>query len=111
MSGTLARRNSMRNPRRTASTALALLVGVTVVSLITVIGASIKQSIADTVDAQFAGDLVVVSDAFGLGGLSTDLGPAVGELPEVATASAGGQRPRPASTAATRSPPRTTRPR
>ena len=93
MSGTLARRNSMRNPRRTASTALALLVGVTVVSLITVIGASIKRSVSEIVDAQFAGDLVVASDTFGLGGLSTDLGPAIGELPEVATASAVGNAP------------------
>jgi putative ABC transport system permease protein len=93
MSGTLARRNSMRNPRRTASTALALLVGVTVVSLITVIGASVKRSIANTVDEQFAGDLVIMSDGFGLGGLSTDLGPAVAELPEVATASPVGNAP------------------
>ena len=60
MSGTLARRNAMRNPRRTASTASALMVGVAVVSLFTVVGASIKQSIDDTVDEQFAGDLVVV---------------------------------------------------
>jgi putative ABC transport system permease protein len=93
MSGTLARRNSMRNPRRTASTALALLVGVTVVSLITVIGASIKRSVSEIVDEQFAGDLVVASDTFGLGGLSTDLGPAVGELPEVATAASVGNAP------------------
>jgi putative ABC transport system permease protein len=93
MSGTLARRNSMRNPRRTASTALALLVGVSVVSLITVVGASVKKSIADTVDEQFAGDLVIMSDGFGLGGLSTDLGPAIAELPEVATASPIGNAP------------------
>jgi putative ABC transport system permease protein len=93
MSGTLARRNAMRNPRRTASTALALLVGVTVVSLITVVGASVKRSIANTVDEQFAGDLVIMSDGFGLGGLSTDLTPAVAELPEVATASPVGNAP------------------
>ena len=93
MSGTLARRNSMRNPKRTAGTASALMIGVAVVSLFTVVAASIKQSIDDTVDEQFAGDLVVVSDGFGLGGLSTDLAPAVGELPEVAAVSAGGNAP------------------
>ena len=93
MSGTLARRNAMRNPRRTASTALALLVGVAVVSLMTVVGASIKKSIADTVDEQFAGDLVVVADGWGLGGLSTGLAPAVGDLPEVAVASPAGNAP------------------
>jgi putative ABC transport system permease protein len=93
MSGTLARRNSMRNPRRTASTASALMIGVAVVSLFTVVGASIKQSIDDTVDEQFAGDLVIVSDGFGLGGLSPDLGPAVADMPEVAAVSAGGNAP------------------
>jgi putative ABC transport system permease protein len=93
MSGVLARRNSMRNPRRTAGTAAALMIGVAVVSLFTVVGASIKQSIDDTVDEQFAGDLVIVSDDFGLGGLSTELTPAIEALPEVAAASAGGNAP------------------
>ena len=93
LSGTLARRNAMRNPRRTASTALALLIGVTVVSLMTVVAASIKQSVSDTVDEQFAGDLVIMSDSFGLGGLSTELAPAVAELPEVAAVSPVGNAP------------------
>ena len=93
MSGTLARRNAMRNPRRTASTALALLVGVAVVSLMTVVGASIKQSISNTVDEQFAGDLVIMGDDFSLGGLSPDLTPAVADLPEVAVASPAGNAP------------------
>jgi putative ABC transport system permease protein len=86
MSGTLARRNSMRNPRRTASTASALMIGVAVVSLFTVVGASIKQSISDTVDQQFGGDLVIAADDFG-SGLSPDLAPAVADMPEVAAAS------------------------
>jgi putative ABC transport system permease protein len=88
MSGTLARRNSMRNPRRAASTASALMIGVAVVSLFTVVAASIKQSIDNTVDEQFAGDLVILSD-FG-SGLSPDLGAAIADLPEVAVVSAGG---------------------
>jgi putative ABC transport system permease protein len=92
MSGTLARRNSMRNPKRTASTASALMIGVAVVSLFTVVAASIKQSIDDTVDAQFAGDLVIVEDGWGTG-LSTELGPAVAELDEVEAVSAVGNAP------------------
>jgi putative ABC transport system permease protein len=84
-SGVLARRNAMRNPRRTAGTAAALMIGVAVVTLFTVVGASLKQSIDDAVDQQFAGDLVIVGE--GAGGLSTDLAPAVAELPEVAAAS------------------------
>ena len=93
MSGALARRNAMRNPKRMASTASALMIGVAVVSLFTVVAASIKQSIDDTVDEQFAGDLVVISDGFGLGGLSGDLGPAIADLPEVETAAVGGNAP------------------
>jgi putative ABC transport system permease protein len=92
MSGTLARRNSMRNPRRTAGTASALMIGVAVVSLFTVVAASIKQSIDDTVDAQFAGDLVIVEDFWGAG-LSPELAAGVAALPEVDTVSAGGNAP------------------
>ena len=40
----------MRNPRRTAGTASALMVGVAVVTLFTVFAASLKASIDDTID-------------------------------------------------------------
>jgi putative ABC transport system permease protein len=84
VSGVLARRNATRNPRRTASTAVSLTIGVAVVCLFTVVAASLKQSIDQAVDEQFAGDLVIVGE--GSGGLSTDLAPAVAKLPEVAAA-------------------------
>jgi len=86
--GALARRNAMRNPRRTAGTASALMVGVAVVSLFTVVGASIKASIDDTVRAQFGGDLVIGADGFTNEGLSPELDRAVAALPEVETTSA-----------------------
>lgn len=86
MSGKLARQNAMRNPRRTASTASALLVGVAVVSLFTVFGASIKESIDKTVDEQFAGDLVIVRNDFSGSGITPDLAGEVAALPEVSTA-------------------------
>lgn len=69
------------------------MIGVAVVALFTVVAASIKQSVDDTVDEQFAGDLVVVSDGFGIGGLSTDLAPAVADLPEVSHVLAAGNAP------------------
>ena len=50
----------MRNPRRTAGTASALMVGVGVVTLFTVFAASLKASLDDTIDRSFGGDLVVV---------------------------------------------------
>ncbi len=81
--GALARRNAMRNPRRTASTAAALLVGVGVVSLFTVFAASLKASIDDSVSRAFGGDLVIAAGGFGGGGLSPELGATVDGLPEV----------------------------
>jgi putative ABC transport system permease protein len=86
--GTLARRNAMRNPRRTAATASALMVGVSVVSLFTVFGASATRSIDHTVRDQFGGDLVIVGDDISGAGLSPELTQAVGALPEVAATSA-----------------------
>jgi putative ABC transport system permease protein len=91
VSGVLARRNAMRNPRRTAGTAVALMIGVAVVSLFTVVATSLSESIADAVEEQLAGDLVIVGE--GTGGFSTELAPAVAALPEVATASPEGGGP------------------
>ncbi|MFE7356455.1 ABC transporter permease [Streptomyces sp. NPDC057543] len=88
VSGRLARRNALRSPRRTASTATALMIGVAVVSLFTVFGASLKATMNQTVDRSFAGDVAISAPAFGAGGsgLSPRLAPAVDRLPEVATA-------------------------
>ena len=82
LSGSLARQNAIRNPRRTAATASALMVGVGIVTLFTVFAASLKESTAATIDRSFAGDLVISSGPFG-GSLSPDLAVAVGDLPEV----------------------------
>src|ERR671916_239847 len=47
--GGLARQNAMRNPRRTAGTASALMVGVAVVALFTVFASSLRASLNDTI--------------------------------------------------------------
>jgi putative ABC transport system permease protein len=86
VTGRLARRNAMRNPRRTAASASALMVGTAVVGLFTTFGASIKASIDDTIDEDFAGDLIVLPDGFSGSLLSPDLGPAIAELPDVESA-------------------------
>lgn len=79
ITGSLARHNAQRNPRRTASTAAALMVGVAVVTLFTVIGASLKASAGRGVDRTLTADLVV--DTPGYGGASGD----AGLSPQVAT--------------------------
>ncbi len=88
VTGSLARRNALRSPKRTAATASALMIGVAVVCLFTVFGASLKATMDQTVSRSFAGDVAVSTPSFGAGGsgLSPRLAPAVGERPEVATA-------------------------
>ncbi|MEW1645251.1 FtsX-like permease family protein [Streptomyces sp. NPDC091219] len=88
VTGGLARRNALRSPRRTAATASALMIGVAVVSLFTVFGASLKATMDRTVSRSFAGDVVVSTPSFGAGGsgMSPRLAGAVAQLPEVDTA-------------------------
>jgi putative ABC transport system permease protein len=72
--GRLARENATRNPRRTARMATALLVGVGVVTVFMVFGASatgyVDQSLARSVRA----DLVIQDEGFSGAGLAPDLG-------------------------------------
>ena len=83
MTGTLARENAMRNPKRTAGTAAALMIGVGLVGFITIFAASAKTSINATIDRAFTGDFVVDSGTFGFGGLSPELAKSLRDLPEV----------------------------
>jgi putative ABC transport system permease protein len=57
--GTLATANALRNPRRTAATASALMIGLTLVSTMSVIGASVNASISAGVDEQFTVDYLL----------------------------------------------------
>ncbi|MCX5418723.1 ABC transporter permease [Streptomyces sp. NBC_00078] len=88
VTGSLARRNALRSPKRTAATASALMIGVAVVSLFTVFGASLKATMDQTVSRSFAGDVAVSTPSFGAGGsgLSPRLAGAVQRLPEIDTA-------------------------
>jgi putative ABC transport system permease protein len=93
IAGELARENAMRNPKRTAATAAALMIGVGLVSLITIFAASTKASINKVIDQQFLGDFAVTSPAMaGAGGLDPSLGDRLNDLPEIE--SAGGIRVR-----------------
>ncbi len=63
--GRLSRENAQRNPSRTAITAAALMIGLTVVTFVTVFAAGLKSSVAQVVDENFAGGLVIQnSDGF-----------------------------------------------
>jgi putative ABC transport system permease protein len=57
--GQLAGENSLRNPRRTAATASALMIGLALVTTMSIVGASSKASVNKTIADNFQGDLVV----------------------------------------------------
>ncbi len=62
--GQLSADNALRNPRRTAATASALMIGLALVATMSVLGQSSKASVDRVIDTQFAADLVV-SNAIG----------------------------------------------
>jgi putative ABC transport system permease protein len=66
MAGHLGQENVLRNPRRTASTASALMIGATLVCAISVFAASAVASINNLVDTGFHGDVVVTSTGNGI---------------------------------------------
>ncbi len=64
--GRLATENSLRNPRRTAATASALMIGLTLVALMSILGASAKASTDKALNQTLVADFVV-SNAVGAG--------------------------------------------
>ncbi|WP_037677108.1 ABC transporter permease [Streptomyces griseus] len=59
VSGKLARQNSVRNPRRTAATASALMIGLTLITGMTVMAGSLQKSIDKMASAAVRADYVV----------------------------------------------------
>jgi putative ABC transport system permease protein len=77
--GRLGRENSMRNPRRTAQTAAALMIGIALVSSIGVLGASLSASATDQIDSAVNADYLIT----GSGGFSRSVPASVARLPGV----------------------------
>jgi len=86
VTGKLARQNAMRNPKRTAASASALMIGVGLVSFITILAASTTASVNSTIDRSFAGDIVIDSGAGLSGGVDPGLARQLNKLPQVAAA-------------------------
>ena len=86
ITGELARENAMRNPKRTAASASALMIGVGLVGFITIFVASTKASINNAIDKGFTGDIVLDSGGGLMGGVDPGLAQRVAALPEVAAA-------------------------
>ena len=81
VTGQLAQENAVRNPRRTAGTATALVIGIGVVAVFTVFGSSLRTSIDQEVSRSFGDtDLVVQATAFAGSGLSSTLVEEIGQV-------------------------------
>jgi putative ABC transport system permease protein len=81
--GALARANAMRNPRRTAITASALVIGLALVGLTATFGASARASVGRSTAAGLRADYIVKSDGFA--GFSTDVAERLRDIPMVTT--------------------------
>jgi putative ABC transport system permease protein len=82
--GRLSRENAQRNPSRTAVTAAALMIGLTVVTFVTVFAAGLKSSVAQVVDENFAGGLVI-QNSDGFSPIPNGAAFAAGRVPGVGT--------------------------
>jgi putative ABC transport system permease protein len=82
--GVLARENAMRNPRRTAVTASALVIGLALVALTASFGASARASVAHDTGAGLRADYVVKADGFA--GFSNAVAKRLIALPDVGDA-------------------------
>ena len=85
VSGKLARQNSVRNPRRTAATASALMIGLTLITGMTVMAGSLQTSIDKMATAALKADYVVSMANFST--LSPDVEKKLGETEGVTATS------------------------
>lgn len=83
VTGTMARQNSARNPKRTSRTASPVLIGVALVTAVAALAASISSQIDGVFTQQFKGDYAINTNARGFGGLSPSLADDINTLPEV----------------------------
>jgi putative ABC transport system permease protein len=84
VTGSLAKENAGRNPKRTSATAYALMIGVGIVSFFLVVNSSLRASIDQVLDDTFTGDFVIDSGTFGVVGLPTEVAERVRDVPGVA---------------------------
>jgi len=59
LTGKLARENSQRNPSRTAVTSAALMIGLALVSFVTIFASGLNSSITDVIDSNLKGQIIL----------------------------------------------------
>ncbi|WP_018016489.1 FtsX-like permease family protein [Corynebacterium capitovis] len=93
MVGILASTNSRRNPRRTSSTAFALVLGIALMTAIGMLGATMKQSISDVAQSEIKADYVLSGPDTGSFPVQNDLPSRVENVDGVGSVVAYGQAP------------------
>ncbi|WBP90591.1 ABC transporter permease [Kitasatospora cathayae] len=83
--GKLARENAVRNPRRTAATASALTIGVTLITSLTVVGASVNKAVDDSTSSDLKADYTVAMQNFSM--LSPEVAAQIARTPGVSAMS------------------------
>ncbi|MFJ9458502.1 ABC transporter permease [Kitasatospora sp. NPDC101447] len=83
--GKLAKENAIRNPRRTAATASALTIGVTLITSLTVIGASVNKAVDDAAATDLKADYAVTMENFSM--LSPEVSTQIAKAPGVTATS------------------------
>jgi putative ABC transport system permease protein len=79
--GALARENVARAPRRTSSSASALMIGVALVSSTAVFASSLRSSLVNTLESAITADYIVTDDSFQ--GLSPVVSETLAAVPEL----------------------------
>ncbi len=80
ITGRLARENAMRSPRRTGLTASALMVGLALVGLVSILADSARVTADQALDERFQSDLILTSSGFGGVGFSPEVARRVEEV-------------------------------
>ena len=83
--GHLARQNAARNPRRTASTASALMIGVALVSVAAVFATSLKATFTEILEQAVQADYILTDESFQ--GLPPAMATELATLPELSAVS------------------------
>jgi putative ABC transport system permease protein len=79
--GALARENVARAPRRTSSSASALMIGVALVSSTAVFASSLRSSLINTLESAISADYIITDESFQ--GLSPLVSETLAEIPEL----------------------------
>ena len=91
--GKLASTNTHRNPRRTATTAFALMLGIALVTVIGMLGATMKHSVDDVAKSEVSADYVLYGPELGSFPVPSDLPERLGNTLGVGTVTSYSQAP------------------